>query len=80
VKLGKSHQCGRGSRERPYDLGARSRQVCPGGLPIIASIQRSGITSLRGLAIALNNRGVPTARNGEWHVSNVRNLLARSAA
>jgi hypothetical protein len=49
-------------------------------LPIIASIQRSGITSLRGLAIALNNRGVPTARNGKWQVSNVRNLLARSAA
>jgi hypothetical protein len=49
-------------------------------LPIIASIQRSGITSLRGLTIALTNRGVPTARNGEWQVSNVRNLLARSGA
>ncbi|WP_095081913.1 recombinase family protein [Mesorhizobium sophorae] len=46
-------------------------------LPIIASIQRSGITSLRGLAIALNNRGVRTARNGHWQVSNVRNILAR---
>jgi hypothetical protein len=46
-------------------------------LPIIASIQRSGITSLRGLAIALNNRGVRTARNGQWQVSNVRNVLAR---
>src|SRR3978361_1229526 len=31
-------------------------------LPIIASIQSAGITSLRGLAIALNNRGVRTAR------------------
>jgi hypothetical protein len=47
-------------------------------LPIIESIQRSGIISLRGLAIALNNRGVRTARNGQWQVSNVRNLLARS--
>ncbi len=46
-------------------------------LPIIASIQRSGITTLRGLAIALNNRGVRTARNGHWQVSNVRNILAR---
>ncbi|WP_287308284.1 recombinase family protein [Mesorhizobium sp.] len=43
-------------------------------LPIIASIQRSGITSLRGLAIALNNRGVRTARNGQWQVSNLRNI------
>ncbi|PZV35346.1 resolvase [Mesorhizobium kowhaii] len=48
-------------------------------LPIIASIQRSGITSLRGLAIALNNRGVRTARNGQWQVSNVRNILARQS-
>lgn len=46
-------------------------------LPIIASIQRSGITSLRGLAIALNNRGVRSARNGQWQVSNVGNVLAR---
>ncbi|WP_342633878.1 recombinase family protein [Mesorhizobium kowhaii] len=35
--------------------------------------------SLRGLAIALNNRGVRTARNGQWQVSNVRNILARSS-
>ncbi|TIP22578.1 MAG: resolvase [Mesorhizobium sp.] len=49
-------------------------------LPIIASIQRSGITSLRGLAIALNNRGVRTARNGQWQVSNLRNILARQSA
>ena len=46
-------------------------------VPIIASIQRSGVTSLRGLAIALNNRGIATARNGTWQVSNVRNVLAR---
>ncbi|MBX3582688.1 MAG: recombinase family protein [Rhizobiaceae bacterium] len=46
-------------------------------VPIIASIQRSGVTSLRGLAIALNNRGIATSRNGTWQVSNVRNVLAR---
>ncbi|WP_363331683.1 recombinase family protein [Mesorhizobium sp.] len=49
-------------------------------LPIIASIQRSGITSPRGLAIALNNRGVRTARNGQWQVSNARNILGRQAS
>ncbi|TIL56521.1 MAG: resolvase [Mesorhizobium sp.] len=48
-------------------------------LPIIASIQQSGITSLRGLAVALNSRGVRTARNGQWQVSNVRNILARQS-
>ena len=48
-------------------------------LPIVQAIQRSGITSLRGMAIALNNRGVRTARGGQWQVSNVRNVLARVA-
>jgi hypothetical protein len=38
----------------------------------------SGITDLRGLASALNVRGVRTARGGRWHVSNVRNVLRRS--
>ena len=47
------------------------------GLPIVRSIQQSGVTSLRGIAIALNNRGVRTARGGQWQVSNVRNVLAR---
>ena len=48
-------------------------------MPIIGSLQRAGITSLRGIAIALNNRGIRTARGGEWQVSNVRNVLARRA-
>ena len=46
-------------------------------LPIVQAIQRSGVISLRGIAIALNDRGVRTARGGHWQVSNVRNLLAR---
>ena len=46
-------------------------------LPIIASLQKAGVTSLRGIAIALNDRGVRTARGGRWQVSNVRNVLAR---
>jgi DNA invertase Pin-like site-specific DNA recombinase len=46
-------------------------------LPIIASLQNAGVTSYRGIATALNGRGVRTARGGRWQVSNVRNLLAR---
>ncbi|MCG6115822.1 MAG: recombinase family protein [Mesorhizobium sp.] len=48
-------------------------------MPIISAIQRSGITSLRGIARALDARGVRTARGGKWQVSNVRNILARVA-
>jgi hypothetical protein len=49
-------------------------------MPIIAALQKSGITSLRGIAIALNGRGVRTTRGGAWQVSNVRNLLVRTKA
>ncbi|RWO18516.1 MAG: recombinase family protein [Mesorhizobium sp.] len=49
-------------------------------MPMVEALQASGVTSLRGLAIALNNRGVRTARGGRWQVSNVRNLLSRPSA
>jgi DNA invertase Pin-like site-specific DNA recombinase len=48
-------------------------------LPIVESLRASGVTNLRGLAATLNSRGVRTARGGRWHVSNVRNVLRRSA-
>lgn len=47
-------------------------------LPIVTSIRNAGVTSLRGIAVALNNRGVRSARGGQWQVSNVRNILARA--
>jgi hypothetical protein len=31
-------------------------------------------------AVALNGRGIRTARGGHWQVSNVRNVLARAEA
>jgi DNA invertase Pin-like site-specific DNA recombinase len=46
-------------------------------LPIIREIQRAGATSLRGIAEALNARGVPTARGGRWQAMTVSNVLAR---
>jgi hypothetical protein len=49
-------------------------------LPFVISLRANGLADLRGLASALNSRGVRSARGGRWHVSNVRNLLRRSAA
>ncbi|PHP64735.1 resolvase [Zhengella mangrovi] len=74
-----------GNRTNPAKAAAIGRQSCiqeadrfaASIQPLIASIRRSGITSLRGIASALNDRGVRTARGGRWHVSNVRNVLAR---
>lgn len=45
--------------------------------PILASLQAQGITTLRGLAQALNDRGERTARGGEWHAATVANVLKR---
>ena len=46
-------------------------------MPIIDSLRSAGVRDLRGLAHALNIRGVRTARGGRWHVSNVKNLIDR---
>jgi hypothetical protein len=49
--------------------------------PIIKALQAQGITSLSGIAEALNARRVPTPRDrGPWHVTQVRRLLARVPA
>ncbi len=47
-------------------------------LPVVRTIQRSGATSLAAIANALNNRGIRSARGGQWRVSTVQNLLARA--
>lgn len=44
---------------------------------VVAAIQDDGHTTLRAIAGKLNARGIMTRRSGTWHVSNVRNLLAR---
>jgi hypothetical protein len=48
--------------------------------PTIADIRRGGVTSLRGIAMALNARGVSTATGkGRWEIPQVRRTLARLA-
>jgi DNA invertase Pin-like site-specific DNA recombinase len=46
--------------------------------PVIAELRTTGVTSLRGIAAALNARGIQTPRGmGEWMGGTVRQLLAR---
>lgn len=46
--------------------------------PVIREIQAAGITSATGIAKALNERGIPTARGGgEWQAVQVQRVLAR---
>ena len=47
-------------------------------LPIIRQIKRAGARTLRDIADALNERGVQTARGGQWYAMTVRNVLARA--
>jgi DNA invertase Pin-like site-specific DNA recombinase len=49
-------------------------------LPIIDEIKAAGCTSLRAITAALNARGIRTARGGAWHVTTLRNVLARRQA
>ncbi len=65
---------GRRSTQRSADQFAESLQ------PILASLQTQGVTTLAGIADALNGRAVRTARGGRWHVSTVRNLLQRATS
>jgi hypothetical protein len=50
-------------------------------LPIastVKSLQAAGVTSLAGIATALNERGIPTARGqGTWQAVQVSRVLAR---
>jgi hypothetical protein len=47
--------------------------------PIVKDIQAAGVTSLRGIARALNERGISPPRGHGWQATQVRRLLARLA-
>ena len=48
--------------------------------PVLAELQEQGVMSLRAIAAELNERGMLTRRGGQWHVSNVKNLVRRLAS
>lgn len=46
-------------------------------LPTLDAIRAAGITSMTGIAKALNERGIPTARGGCWQAVQVQRIVAR---
>jgi DNA invertase Pin-like site-specific DNA recombinase len=56
----------------------RADQRAANVVPIVRQIQRTGATSLRQIAEALNARGISSPRGGDWHATSVRNMLARA--
>jgi DNA invertase Pin-like site-specific DNA recombinase len=77
VKLGNRTNLSDAARRGRDAATQAAKQFCASVWPIIAALQQSGITDLRGLADSLNARGVRTARGGRWHVSNVKNVIDR---
>lgn len=59
---------------------ANADEFAKGLAPVLQDLSETGVTSLRGIAVILNERGILTRRGGRWHVSNVRNLLACTAS
>jgi len=46
--------------------------------PTITEIQQTGVTSFRGIAAALNERSIPTARGrGNWSAVQVQRVMER---
>jgi DNA invertase Pin-like site-specific DNA recombinase len=48
-------------------------------VPIIQAIEAAGVNTMQGIAVALNARGVQTARGGEWYATTVKNVLTRAS-
>lgn len=60
------------------NLAASADEFAARLLPVVQGIQNTGAKTLRAISLALNERGIRTARGGRWHVSSVMNLLARA--
>jgi hypothetical protein len=59
-------------------IQARIDARVAGLAPIIRKLQTTGVTSLAGIAAALNERGIPTATGrGAWRAVQVRRVLVR---
>jgi len=61
----------------------RSRQAAERALKVRRQIEAisaaSGASSLRQIAVALNERGITASRGGKWHAGQVKAVLQRSA-
>jgi DNA invertase Pin-like site-specific DNA recombinase len=49
-------------------------------VPVIRSLQSEGHKSLRAVAAVLNERGIPTARAGQWSAVQVQRVLSQRSA
>lgn len=71
-----------GEKGRAQSLATRQHRASQKAAdlaPIIKDLQAQGVTTLSGLAQALNDKGVPTPRGGQWQAVQVQRTMARLA-
>jgi DNA invertase Pin-like site-specific DNA recombinase len=66
-----------GAKVSAAKRGAKATSRANDLLPVIRSAQKSGASSLRQIADVLNERGIKTARGGEWSAVQVQRILSR---
>jgi DNA invertase Pin-like site-specific DNA recombinase len=66
-----------GRQKAALAIQARATALAADLLPVIEGIQAEGITSMAGIARALNERGIPTARGSRWQAVQVQRILGR---
>lgn len=76
VKLG-NPKLKQARRAAIAEIKERADQRAANVLPIIRQVRKAGVRTLRGIAEALNTRGIPTPRGGRWHATSVKNILDR---
>jgi DNA invertase Pin-like site-specific DNA recombinase len=57
---------------------AAADEFVAGFLPVALAIRQTGANTLEAMSQALNQRGIRTARGGQWHASSVSNLFDRA--
>lgn len=76
VRLGNPTNLGEASQRGGEVMKVQAGQRKANITPVIAQIRAAGITTLQGIADALNARGIKTARGGEWKPMTVSRALA----
>ncbi len=76
-KLGNPTNLSEAGKKGARSTAEGARRFADNVAPVILQIKGSGVASLRGIAAALNARGVRTARGGRWAATQVGAVLDR---
>lgn len=77
VKLGTPENLMRGNVLAAKMQAANANATAERLRPIIDSIKAEGVTTVRGIAEALNEKGYVTERGGSFHIATVQRVLSR---